>query len=257
MAFPLPLSFRGLRPVLSQRLGSAASLAAIVALATGCQAHPPHNAPAVSVRTAAFVPSEVGQVQSSSLYQQARQECKHGRYRQAADLLQTLARTPRLAPEAVAFCNTQRQICLQDAGLPVAAPTSTSPPVRSPANADCGPRALLIVCQHLGIKTNLQTLRTTAGTTAEGTTLAGLQQAAQKLGLKAEGVQVSREALPDVSPPAIAWDQRRHFIVLLALSGSGESGIATLHDPNRPAEEKISQESLLQRCGGVLLLVHR
>ena len=32
-------------------------------------------------------------------------------------------------------------------------------PARTPADADCGPRALLLVCQKLGVKTNLETLR--------------------------------------------------------------------------------------------------
>jgi hypothetical protein len=34
-------------------------------------------------------------------------------------------------------------------------------------------------CQQLGVKTNLETLRKAAGTTVQGTTMAGLQQAAQ------------------------------------------------------------------------------
>ena len=96
-----------------------------------------------------------------------------------------------------------------------------------------------------------------AGTTAAGTNLAGLQQAAQKLGLQAEGVQVSRDALPDTALPALAWMHRDHFVALLSLRGSGDTATATIHDPNKPEEETLSQEQLLQRCGGYLLLVHR
>jgi ABC-type bacteriocin/lantibiotic exporter with double-glycine peptidase domain len=147
---------------------------------------------------------------------------------------------------------------LKDAGLPVAAPVAASAvPARTAPDADCGPRALLLLCQKLGVKTSLATLQQTAGTTAQGTTLAGLQQAAQKLGLQAEGVQVSRDALPDTALPAIAWMNRDHYVALLALSGSGESATATIHDPNKAGEETLSQEQLLQRCGGYLLLVHR
>jgi len=226
---------------------------------SGCQA--PVAAPAPSLtaaRSLSSLSSAAAQVQSSPLYQQARQDCKKHDYRRAADALQALARTPGLAPEAAAFAVQQRTICLRDAGLPPpATPVTVDLPARFPVDADCGPRALLLVCQKLGVKTSVETLRSTAGTTAEGTTMAGLQQAAQKIGLKAEGVQVSREALPDTSPVAIAWMNRNHYAALLALSGRGDTATATIHDPNRPASETISQEQFLQRCGGFLLLVHR
>jgi hypothetical protein len=225
---------------------------------SGC--HSRSAAPATPVtptRALASPSAAVGQVQASALYQQARQDCKKHDYQHAAQLLEVLAKTPSLSPEACTFVEQQRTICLKDAGLPTVAPTVVSLPARAPADADCGPRALLIVCQKLGVKTNLEVLRKSAGTTSQGTTLAGLQQAAQKLGLQAEGVQVSREALPDVSPPAIAWDRREHFIILQTLTGNGDSGTATIHDPNRSGAETISHESLLQRCGGILLLIHR
>jgi hypothetical protein len=227
-------------------------------LVTGCQNLAPHNSPPVPVRTAAHASSEVAEVQSPPLYLQARQACKHRDYRHAASLLQKLAQTPGLAPDALAFCTTQRNICLKDAGLPVAAPVAASAVSARPAqDADCGPRALLLVCQKLGVKTSLQTLQQTAGTTAQGTTLAGLQQAARKLGLQAEGVQVSRDALPNTSLPALAWINRNHYVALLALSGSGDAATATIQDPNKAGEETLSQEQLLLRCGGYLLLIHR
>ena len=220
-----------------------------------------HSRPATAVtpaRSLSSPSSAVAQVQASALYKQARQDCRRRDYRHAADLLQTLARTPGLAPDAAAFCSAQRSLCLQDAGLSVpAAPALASLPARPPADADCGPRALLLVCQKLGVKTDLQTLRRMAGTTAEGTTLEGLQQAAQKLGLQAEGVQVSRSALPNTALPAIAWINHNHYAALLALDGSGDAAAATIHDPNQPTEQTISQEQLLQQSSGFLLLVHR
>jgi len=200
---------------------------------SGCQA--PVAAPALSLtaaRSLSSLSSAAAQVQSSPLYQQARQDCKKHDYRRAADALQALARTPGLAPEAAAFAVQQRTICLRDAGLPPpATPVTVDLPARFPVDADCGPRALLLVCQKLGVKTSVETLRSTAGTTAE--------------------------ALPDTSPVAIAWMNRNHYAALLALSGRGDTATATIHDPNRPASETISQEQFLQRCGGFLLLVHR
>jgi hypothetical protein len=226
---------------------------------SGCHTRPVDSATSLaSARSLSSPSSSVVQLQSSSLYQQARHDCQRHNYRLAADHLQTLARTPGLAPDAIAFVETQREICLRDAGLP--SPASVVPaslPARTPADADCGPRALLIVCQKLGVKTNLETLRKSAGTTAEGTTMAGLQQAAQKLGLKAEGVQVSREALPDVSPPAIIWLHHNHYAVLTGISGRGDQAQCSVFDPNHRGEETWLQEQLLQQSGGFLLLIHR
>ena len=107
------------------------------------------------------------------------------------------------------------------------------------------------------MKTTLPQLRQLAGTTAGGTSLAGLQQAAKQAGLKAEGVQVSREALPDVDMPALAYVNGNHFVVVLNVQGRGENGTARIHDPNKAEEETMSQERLLRLCSGYLLLVSK
>jgi len=227
----------------------------------GCHTHRAAPAPPLTSARSRNAPSSaIAQIQSTPLYRQARQDCAKHDYQHAASLLELLAKTPGLAPAAVTFVQQQRAICLQDAGVAtptVPAVTSPSAAAPSPTDADCGPRALLLLCQQLGIKTNLETLRLSAGTTMQGTSMEGLQKAAEKLGLKAEGVQFSREALPDIATPALAWDRRNHFIQLCSLSGRGEEATATIHDPNKATTETLSQENLLQRCGGYLLLIHR
>lgn len=172
--------------------------------------------------------------------------------------------------EEVAFARQQRALCLKDAGLPVPvlapSPVLAMPflspahvPTRpiSPAEADCGPRALSLLCQKMGVKASLPQLRQWAGTTVQGTSMAGLAQAAQAAGLKTEGMQVSREALPDQDMPAIAYVNNNHFVAVLSVAGSGDSGTAVIHDPNSAGEETIPQERLLRLCSGYLLLVRR
>jgi ABC-type bacteriocin/lantibiotic exporter with double-glycine peptidase domain len=96
-----------------------------------------------------------------------------------------------------------------------------------------------------------------AGTTEKGTSLEGLAKAAKALGLKAEGVQVSREALARIEMPAIAWVNGNHYIAALSVRGEGDQGTALIHDPNAAREQTIPQEQLLRQCSGYLLLVHR
>ena len=127
----------------------------------------------------------------------------------------------------------------------------------SPSDADCGPRALALVSERLGTKANVARLRQLAGTTGKGTSMAGLAKAAHSLGLKAEGVQVSREALEEIELPAIAWINERHYVALLQISGEGNEATATIHDPNKAEEETMSKERLLRMCSGYLLLIHR
>jgi len=206
-------------------------------------------------------------VQSLPLYQQAQQDCARQQYREAADALARLAADKTLSVPEQAFCQEQRAICLKDAGLSAATHKASTPPLPTvspasspklpPEQANCGPRALLLVCEKLGVHTTLPLLQQGAGTTAQGTSMAGLTTAAQKVGLTAEGVQVSREALPEQPLPAIAYVNGNHFIVVLKLQGEGENATATIHDPNDASAVSISQEQLLRQCSGYLLLLHR
>lgn len=241
-------------------------------LLSGCQ-HSSPLSPAVPVsqRTtvssapAAFSPAHV---QSLPLYRQAESACQRKQYAQAATLLSRLATDTTLSAQERAFCREQQAICLRDAGLPVPAYVASTLPAASPVTAapahpltpeqaDCGPRALHLVCQRLGVSASVSDLRKAAGTTGEGTTMAGLTAAAKGVGLKAEGVQVSREALARVEMPALAWVNQDHYVAVLSISGEGESGTAVIHDPNAASAVTIPQEQLLRLCGGYLLLVHR
>lgn len=249
-----------------------------LALFAGCVSRSPATVIPASLRTSAAASTAPRQailihVHSLPLYQQAELACKQKRFAEAAALLQRLGAQKGLDIAEITFLQQQRVICLHDAGLPV--PSSTAARSTAPAlpfltsvslpaaaansllDADCGPRALLLLCNRLGVKTTLHFLRQQAGTTTAGTSLAGVAMAAKAVGLKAEGVQVSREALSEIRSDALAYINSNHFILVSALQGSGENATATVHDPNRAGEETMSQERLLRLCSGYLLLVKR
>ncbi len=190
------------------------------------------------------------------IYRQAALACRHKQFLTAAQLMQRLANSPILSAQEQEFCQHQQAICLQNAGmLPRNTPVPTAATTPAP-EADCGPRALAILCRRLGIPVTIEQLRRLAGTSAKGTSMEGLAKAAEALGLKAEGVQVSREALSTVPMPALAWTNGCHYIVVFGVQGDGDQATAQIEDPNQPHEQTIAKEQLLRLCSGYLLLVH-
>lgn len=80
---------------------------------------------------------------------------------------------------------------------------------------DCGPTALRIVAKHYGRSFNLAYLRQLCQTTREGSSLLGLSDAAENIGLRSIGVKLNFEKLRKeaVLPCVLHWKQR-HFVVL-------------------------------------------
>lgn len=216
----------------------------------------------------------IAQIRQRPLFKAAEQACKAKQYARASELLVQLSKSPDLSSDQIEFCRAQVNICRQDGNLPPlpatgpAHETAVVPAAGSrypipttkyptPAQADCGPRALAIVCGRLGVATDIAALRSAAGTTAQGSSMEGLAAAASGLGLKAEGIQVGRDGLTGIHPPAIAWWQTNHYVALLSLGGKGDSGTATIRDPNAEHDETIPQEVFLRRSAGYVLLVRR
>jgi hypothetical protein len=87
--------------------------------------------------------------------------------------------------------------------------------------AMCGPECLARVCEHYGIEAAPQELARLAGTTAEGTTMLGLAQAAETKGLQAKGMLLGWQELRDLPKPSIIWTPARHYLVLEGVEGPG------------------------------------
>jgi ATP-binding cassette subfamily B protein len=120
-------------------------------------------------------------------------------------------------------------------------------------SGDCGPRALQIGLQKLGIRADLERLRKVAGTGRRGTNLAGLEKAAAAYGIRAEGIQVNAAALRKTTPPAVAWVNGNHYLAVLEIEGDS----VTVRDPNKEKEEVMEADEVIRRSGGVLLTLER
>ena len=92
------------------------------------------------------------------------------------------------------------------------------PFVRQPGKMDCGAACLAMVCKHYGMSVPLDRLRDMAGVTRDGASLAGLAEAAERLGFVTQGVRMRYERLVHKPLPAVAHWQGRHFIVLFRVT---------------------------------------
>ena len=234
----------------------------------GCTSSPSLASPAPgSARTRS------ASVRSHPDYKRAEKLFQEGKREESRALLAGLLKSKALLPQDREFLN--RQIAIVASPSPPAPVRSTrklvalTPPpsggIFSPGGggiankADCGPRALKLAADALGLKSEIGVLTRAAGTDKNGTSLEGLEKAAKSLGLKPEGVQVDRDALLQVPTPAIAWFDGNHYVALLKVSTNPVTGSssARIHDPNEGVEKTLPIEELLSRSGGIVLTLRK
>jgi ATP-binding cassette, subfamily C, bacteriocin exporter len=90
--------------------------------------------------------------------------------------------------------------------------------IRQQDQSDCGVACLASMVRHFGGEVSLQRLRALSGTSKQGTTLLGLCQAAQQIGLEAEGFEAeSIDILYELSHPVILHvlidEKLEHYVV--------------------------------------------
>jgi len=81
----------------------------------------------------------------------------------------------------------------------------------------CGPAALSLIFSHYGIKSEIKEIALKSGHTPEGTSFAGLAQAADYYGFEAKGYQLTYPSLKKLSLPLIVQlnhRQKDHFVTL-------------------------------------------
>lgn len=99
-----------------------------------------------------------------------------------------------------------------------------------PPSPLCGPKALKVVCDYLGVKADAEQLAVAAGTDYTGTSLWGLKKAAESKGLKADGLQADLAYLTNAKKPVIAWVGHDHYIVVTRIR-SGK--VELIDDPDK------------------------
>ncbi|OQP57764.1 ABC transporter ATP-binding protein [Niastella vici] len=92
---------------------------------------------------------------------------------------------------------------------------------------DCGPTCLRMVAKKYGRHYNAETLRQKTGFSKRGTSLLGISEAAENIGFRTRGAQISFDKLQMVPLPAILHWSSNHFVVLTDINKRK----ATIADP--------------------------
>ena len=113
-------------------------------------------------------------------------------------------------------------------------------------HSDCGVACLSALLQAFGSFASLEELREASGTSASGTTLLGLAQAAQKFGLQAEGFQAEIHHLQEAEHPCILHvhkDQEfSHFIICYSFDADRQAFLVS--DPANTQLNYLSPQEL-------------
>lgn len=112
---------------------------------------------------------------------------------------------------------------------------------------DCGPTCLRMVAKYYGKHYTTESLRKVAGFGKGGVSLLGISEAAEKIGFRTKGVQLTYEQLTKEAPlPCIIHWRQNHFVVLIPKSRWKSGKTVNVADPSKSIITYTKQEFLEQ-----------
>ena len=115
---------------------------------------------------------------------------------------------------------------------------------------DCGAACLAMVCRHLGRDVALSHIRRAVQTTVDGTSLQGIVDGAEGVGLEAQALKASKSRLDELPLPAICHWRGNHWVVLHAV----DSKHVRIADPAR-GPRRLGREEFLDTWSGYVALL--
>ncbi len=114
---------------------------------------------------------------------------------------------------------------------------------------DCGAASLAMICRHFGRKVSIARIRQVVHTATDGTSLRGLCDGAQALGLAARSVKASKSNLLQMPLPAVIHWENYHWCVLYDVDDKH----AWIADP-ATSLRKITRKELDEKWNGYAAL---
>ncbi len=115
------------------------------------------------------------------------------------------------------------------------------PHYRQPDQKDCGSTCVKIIAKYYGKTLSIQYLRALSETTREGSSLLGLSNASEKIGLRSLAVKINHEDLLEAPLPCILHWNNNHYVVIYKI----RKNIFYISDPAHGLL-KYSKEELLK-----------
>jgi HlyB family type I secretion system ABC transporter len=123
------------------------------------------------------------------------------------------------------------------------------PHIKQIDEMDCGAASLAMVCRHFGRKISLTRIRQVVHTATDGTSLRGLCQGAEALGLAARSVKASKSNIGQMPLPAIIHWENYHWVVLFQVTDR----YASIADP-ATGIRRITRQELDEKWNGYAAL---
>lgn len=124
-------------------------------------------------------------------------------------------------------------------------------PIRLQQNEmDCGPTCLAMVMAYYGSRIPINRIREQTEMSRSGSTLYGLMETAESLGLAAQGFTTQLDALSEIKLPAIAHWKGEHFIVVYEVTNKH----VMVGDPAYGLEKKSRADFEAGWSGAILTL---
>ena len=119
------------------------------------------------------------------------------------------------------------------------------PWVRQIDEADCGAACVAMLCRAYGHRVSLNFIRHAVGTGQQGTSLRGIKQGGEEVGLRISAIKSSVDRLETLRLPAIIHWEGNHWVVLYRI----EDGQVRIADPGRGLR-KVGLPEVEERWSG-------
>jgi len=130
----------------------------------------------------------------------------------------------------------------------------SDPEYRQTTDVSCGPAALRYILENeFGVLVPEEEVARLAGTGAGGTTLAGMRQAAEALGLEVRSWRWPERDLGELPLPAVAYMNRwQHYVVLTDV----QPDFVEVYDPAQGHYVQFTRHAFAYFWSGVVMLLN-